>query len=280
MTQQGRSRWAWRAAVITGCGLLGVGILAGVAVKRSGNGERAGIPATAATTGGLVRVRTQPWMGARLEASGQRLVVHLIGGGPPHAPVSPCVPKYEGMAAVTGATMTVTVEALAPPPLPSVLFCNHVGFERTVAVVLPEPLRGRPVVDGATGERRPVVDATALRQPSTLPTGYRLTRTRIDVDVDQVGFYQREWVNARRSGEVLLVDQGGPVLDRRSAGEVVLAQATIHGAPATAWKDKGFDDLVCVSWVEGATGLRVCSRGSPTAPLSVVELLRFADGLR
>jgi hypothetical protein len=276
--RQGRSRWTQQAAVVTAGGLLVVGIVAGVALKRAGNTERTGITAT--TSDPLMRMRTQQWTAARLDGSGQQLVVHFTGGGPPEAPISPCSPKYQGRAAVTGATMTVTVDALARAPLPSQVICALVGYERSVAVVLPEPLRGRSVVDGATGQVRPVVDATALRQPSSLPAGYRFARDRIEFDADRVAFYQREWESAQHSDEALLVDQGGPALDQRSDRDVVLATATIHGAAATASKDEGFDDVVCVTWVEGTTGFRVCSRGSPTAPLPVTELLQVAAGLR
>jgi hypothetical protein len=273
----GRSRWTQHAAAVTAGGLLLVGIVAGVALKRAGTAEPAGSAAT--TSEALVRVGSQPWTAARLDGSGQRLVVYFTGGGPPDAPVSPCSPKYQARAAVTGATMTVTVDALARAPLPSQAICAGVGFERSVAVVLPKPLRGRSVVDGATRQVRPVVDATALRQPSSLPAGYRFARDRIEFGADRVAFYQREWVKAARSDEVLVVDQGGPAVDRRFDGQVVLARATVHGATATAWKAKGFEDVVCVSWVEGATGFGVCSRGSPAAPLPVAELLRVAAGL-
>jgi hypothetical protein len=275
---QERSRWTQQAAVVTACGLLLVGIVAGVALKRAGNSEPKGIAAT--TSKALVRVGSQPWTAARLDGSGQQLVVYFTGGGPPDAPISPCSPRYQGRAAVTGTTMTVTVDALARAPLPSQVICGAVGYERSVAVGLPEPLGGRSVVDGATGKVRPVVDGSALRQPSSLPAGYRFARDRIEFDADRVAFYEREWVKAARSEEVLLVDQGGPALDRRFDGRVVLATASIHGAAATAWKAKGFDDVVCVSWVEGTTGLRVCNRGSPAAPLPVAELLRVAAGLR
>jgi hypothetical protein len=53
----------------------------------------------------------------------------------------------------------------------------------------------------------------------------------------------------------------------------------VRGRPATVWKTRGFDDLVCVSWAEGATGHRVCTSGTPERLLPVAALLRVANGL-
>ena len=61
---------------------------------------------------------------------------------------------------------------------------------------------------------------------------------------------------------------------------MVVQRATVHGAAATVWKSRGFDDSVCLSWGEGASGFRICSLGSPRAPLPPVELVKIGEGLR
>jgi hypothetical protein len=239
-----------------------------------------GTPPSGTDTGGRYRAqpRTQPgkvaWRGARLVAP-QRLVVDFVGT-PPGTPGDPRAPRptYEGVAEATDATVIVTV-AVHRPALPPGTYFVGPSFRRTVVVELPEPLRGRGVVDGATGQLRPIVDAARLRQPSYLPAGYRFGREWVDGEVDR-----REWWKESARDEVLVVEQGPPGLARLGYRPVVLARPVIHGVAATAWRSEGFDDLVCLCWAEGSVGYRVCSQGSPRAPLPVAELVSVANGLR
>jgi hypothetical protein len=56
------------------------------------------------------------------------------------------------------------------------------------------------------------------------------------------------------------VEQGDPAkLARPGHNPVVLARPRVRGRLATVWKTRLFDDLVCVSWAEGAMGLPVCA---------------------
>src|SRR6266542_3390919 len=84
----------------------------------------------------------------------------------------------------------------------------------------------------------------------------------------------------RRVGGSRTLRQGGAGIARLGWHPVVLAHTSVHGVPATAWKSRGFDDNVCLSWSEGSTGFALSSVGSPKAPLSVAELRRVAEGLR
>jgi hypothetical protein len=235
-------------------------------------------PSGADTSGGYrAQPRTQPgkvaWSGARL-VTPQQLVVDFVGMPPdtlgdPRAPR----PAYEGTAKATDATVTVTV-AVDLPELPPGTYRVGAGFHRTVVVELPEPLHGREVVDGATGRRKPIVDAALLRQPSYLPAGYRFGREEVEGEVDR-----REWWKHDTRDEVLVVEQGPPRLARLGYRPVVLARPVIRGVTATAWRSEGFDDLLCVCWAEGLAGSRVCSQGR-RAPLPVAELVSVANGLR
>jgi hypothetical protein len=67
--------------------------------------------------------------------------------------------------------MVVTVRRFRPrAPVPEGHLCTTVGLLRNVTVRLPEDLRGRPLVDGATGQRRPLVER--LLTPGWLPENW------------------------------------------------------------------------------------------------------------
>jgi hypothetical protein len=194
-------------------------------------------------------------------------------GGPQGVPVGPCAPLYKGETEVTDDTVTLTVSAWTTSQL-STAICAAVGYTRSLTVTLSEPLRGRRLVDGATGRTMPVVD-TVLRQPSYLPAGYRYRTEEVDGGVSR-----RTWTRPARSQETLDLTQGGAAVARLGYRPVVLQRATVHGAAATVWKSRGFDESICLFWAEGATGFRICSLGSPTAPLPPAELVKIAQGLR
>ena len=148
-------------------------------------------------------------------------------------------------------------------------------LRKTVTVELPEPLRGRPVLDGATGEQRPVTDAALLLAPSWLPAGYRFVTERVESGIDF-----REWAPAGPDVR-LLVDQGdADTLARPGLDPVVVARPAVRGVLATVWKIRRFDDSICVSWAEGGMGHRVCTSGAPERLLPIRALIRVADGLR
>jgi hypothetical protein len=216
------------------------------------------------------------WDGARLvRGTLERLTLYFTGG-PPGPPDQPCARAYQATATSSADRMTVTVRELPSAPLPPGHGCAAVGYGRTVTIELPEPLRSRQVVDGATGEQRPVIDAALLLTPSWLPPGYRFVREWVEFGIDF-----RTWAPDRQQGVRLLVDQGDAgKLARPGLDPVVLARPVVRGVPATVWKTRLFDDSVCVSWAEGTMGHRVCTSGAPGKLLPIRELIRVADGLR
>jgi hypothetical protein len=260
--------------------LLAVGAIGAVVVGPvwiAGADGRASGRAAGANADAGSQARGQPvrWDGARLVRGDREPLTLYFTGGPPGPPDEPCARSYQATAAVSGDTMTVTVRELSAAPLPPGHGCADFGYERTVTIELPEPLRGRPVVDGATGEQRPVIDAALLLTPSWLPAGYRFVSERVELGIDF-----REWA-PEGSEERLLVDQGdADKLARPGFDPVVLARPMVRGVPATVWKTRRFDDSVCVSWAEGAMGHRVCTSGAPEKLLPIQVLIRVADGLR
>jgi hypothetical protein len=275
-----RSRWSLgsRTTALLTAGAVGavvVGLVwitggSGGASGRAGGGANADAATRSQARGAPVR-----WDGARLVRGPPERLTLYFTGGPPGPPDQPCARTYQATATPSADKMTVTVRALPAPPLQPGQGCADVGYGRTVTIELPEPLRDRPVVDGATGKERPVIDAALLLRPSWLPAGYRFVREWVEAGIDF-----REWAPDEPDRR-LLVDQGDAgKLARPGLDPVVLARPVVRGVPATVWKTRRFDDSVCVSWAEGAMGHRVCASGAPGKLLAIGELVRVADGLR
>jgi hypothetical protein len=220
------------------------------------------------------------WDGGLLEfGTPQQVTLFFIGSARQGTPVGPCFPAYQAAVRPSRTAVKITLYAVQPQAQPrGNNACPRVGYQRSLVVRLPEPLRGRTVIDGATGQRRQLFDARQVLEPTSLPEGYGPAHTAV---VDANGHFIRTWARSGRAQVYLEVTLGGVDLAQRPThNEVVLARPTIRGVAAKVYKSDGFDDSVCVSWAEGALGRRVCTFGDPTGLLPVAELVRFADGLR
>jgi hypothetical protein len=275
-----RSRWSlWPGTTaVLAAGAVGA-VVVGLVWIAGGDGRASGRASSAnaaGTTGSQAQGAPVRWDGARLAHGRPERLTLYFTGGPPGPPDQPCAGTYQATAASTANRMTVTVRELPAAPLPPGHGCADVGYGRTVTIELPEPLRGRPVVDGAAGKERPVIDAALLLTPSWLPAGYRFVREWVEAGIDF-----RTWAPDGQQDVQLLVDQGdADKLARPGLDPVMLARPVVRGVPATVWKTRRFDDSVCVSWAEGAMGHRVCTSGAPGKLLAIGELIRVADGLR
>jgi hypothetical protein len=282
MAERGsRGRWSARSKTMAPLGVAAIGAVVvglvwiagadGRASGRAGGGANADAPAGSEARGRAVR-----WDGARLVRGDPDRLTLYFTGGPPGRPEEPCARAYHATAQPSGNRVTVTLRELPSPPLPPGHGCALPGYGRTVTVALPEPLRGRPVFDGATGQERLVSDAALLLTPSWLPAGYRFVREWVEFGIDS-----REWAPQGRQDVRLEVEQGDPgKLARPGFDPVVLARPVVRGVSAAVWKTRRFDDSVCVSWAEGTMGHRVCTGGAPGRLLPVQVLVRVADGLR
>ena len=254
-------------------GAVVVGLVWTAGAEGRASGRAGG--ANAAAAGSQARGQPLRWDGARLVRGDPDRLTLYFTGSPPGPPDDPCARSYQATAAVNGDRMTVTLRELSAASLPPGHACAAVGYEGTATVELPEPLRDRLVLDGATGEQRPVIDAGLLLSPSWLPVGYRFVRERVEHGIDS-----REWT-LEGPEQRLGVHQGDAgKLARPGYDPVVLARPVVRGVPATVWKTRLFDDSVCVSWAEGAMGHQVCTSGAPERLLPIQELIRVADGLR
>jgi hypothetical protein len=168
-----RRRLAWRTA---GAGAVAV-LLAAVVVVAVLLPQRVPRPAAPVATGpapGGVPAGVAPWSDAHLSGNPGELVVRIVGPvGARSRPSDPCWEGYQPVARAEPDRMVVTIRRFRPrAPVPEGHLCLAVGLELTLTVALPEELGGRPLVDGATGQRQPLVER--LLAPGWLPDNWVL----------------------------------------------------------------------------------------------------------
>ena len=119
--------------------------------------------ATIAAVAGLVLVAAactrppstaQAWERARAVGP-QQLVVSFVGPPPMKGPYDPCGVEYTARVSESGERVVITVHGRGyQPPFPAA--CTAIAAFREVPVALQSPLAGRTLIDGATGEARPL----------------------------------------------------------------------------------------------------------------------------
>jgi hypothetical protein len=168
-----RRRLARRTA---GVGAVAV-LLAGVVAVAALLPERGQRPAATGPTAAGVPDGVVPWSDARpSENPGELVVTVQAGVGARSRPSDPCWEGYQPEARAEADRMVVTIRRFrSRATLPAGQGCAAVGVLWNVTVSLPEDLRGRPLVDGATGQRRPLVEG--LLVPGWLPDGWQGFKT-------------------------------------------------------------------------------------------------------
>jgi len=235
------------------------------------------VPSTVTSDGHrLVRNGTAPWTNATVDPDDPRVVYVFGGVGAPKASFCTPLPKATVTAQNVG-QVTITVSTYVPDgPRPDPLACTGIGYAaKRLRVELAAPLGTRALVDGSTGQAQPVLDPSTVPTPSWVPGGYQSQPITWD---QHSGLITHSYVV---SPEINLVEEVDPTsAPLRGTLMVVQARPKVHGHQGVAWKDRGFPDMLALSWVDGTKRITLRSYGSPAAPLDVTTLVRIADSIR
>lgn len=173
IARQGRRRRMARRAA--GGGLIAV-LLAGVVLAKLVLPQAPPPPAAApVATGpavGGIPDGVVPWSGGR-EGDGPRelLVTVQAGGGVGGRPSDPCWQGYQSEARSEPDRVVVTIHRFrSKAPLAKDHRCATIRRIWNVTVPLPDQLGGRPVVDGATGQPKPIAEGPLIAD--WLPFGW------------------------------------------------------------------------------------------------------------
>jgi hypothetical protein len=253
-------------------------------------------PAVAATTTTAgpdgIRDRTLTWEAGRLDADPRRLVVSFGGRDPAADPADPCWEGYAPEVSAEPDRVVVRVRAYrSRTPLSPRQFCPDMGFVRTLAVPLHDPLAGRAVLDGR-GRRHRL--APVPLEPRWLPGGWRLVQ-----ESGQAGPGARDtWERSYGPGPDVGGTAGGvgvsqlTVTDEAAAGgragpappgTRVVARPAVNGHPAVV--ERSAEEAMTVRWRQGRRRLAV-GAAFPTSPsardVAALQalLLRVARGLK
>lgn len=122
--------------------------------------------------------RVVSWDGARTASTPRQLVLSFIGGpaGPSDAP---CWKGYRPEVRFEAQRVVITLRSFHSPPRPepaAPIGCTLQGHPRTVTVELSEDIAGRDLVDGVSGETRPVFNGSLLLEIGWRPKRWELVR--------------------------------------------------------------------------------------------------------
>jgi hypothetical protein len=297
-----RRRLARRAAgggVIAA--LLAVVLLAAVVLPDRTPPQLAAPVATGPAVGGIPD-GVVPWSGGRGGDGPRELVVTVqAGGGVGGRPSDPCWEGYQSEARSEPDRIVVTVRRFrSKVPMASNHGCATVGRIWNVTVPLPDDLGGRLVVDGATGQPKPVAEGPLVAD--WLPYGW----AQHTEPGDGGALWRREYEPAplnrpspsdARSPRiakdeplmlgpadhvtVAAVPPGLLETWNRRPGTREVARVLVRGVRATVgWSEA--DRLVTLRWREGDRAYVVVGHGSDGAELRSVQALvvELAQGLR
>jgi hypothetical protein len=297
VTRRGRRRRLARGTA--GVGAVAV-LLAAVVVVAALLPQWVPRPAAPAATGpapGGVPAGVAPWFDAHPSGNPGELVVSVVAPvGARSQPSDPCWEGYQPQARAEPDRMVVTIQRLRPrAPVPEGHLCTTVGLLRNVTVHLPEDLRGRPLVDGATGQRRPLVER--LLTPGWLPDNWMPLRMYPSGkgDVWRRQYHQAGGVRAGRGPWRTVELPPGPAervtvvaIPPRLLGSwnrrpdtPVVGQVRVRGRRAEIDADPR-QRTVNVRWREGAVAYVVTGHGRQDAKLRQVQelVVRIAQSLR
>jgi hypothetical protein len=297
-----RRRMARRAA---GGGLIAV-LLAGVVLAKvvlpDATPPPAAAPVAIGPAVGGIPDGVVPWSGGR-EGDGPRelSVTVLAGGGVGGRPSDPCWQGYQSEARSEPERVVVTVHRFrSRVPLAKGRGCAAIGRIWNVTVPLPDQLGARRVVDGATGQPRPIAEGPliadwlpygwtqqtepgsggALWQREYGPTAANRPSPS-DARVPRIGKDGLLLIGPTDHVTVAAVPPGLLETWNRRPGTRAVASVLVRGVRAAVdWSEA--DRLVTLRWREGDRAYVVVGHGSDGADLRDVQALviQMARGLR
>lgn len=219
------------------------------------------------------------WHTALIDDSGTVLDIAFTGG--PADPDAACAIAYgaDVVAEADKVTVKVVVQSAAKPVADSdpttVATCPDVGYPRSLAVVLEEPLDGRQLLDRHDGQIHDPVASADIMTPAWLPEGWdEQSRTPVN-DAVVVAF------GPATSTEPSLVLSSAPHNDRRNnlnywrtSDEVTSEEIPIRQGSGTVLRVRSVEDgQVSIVFVEEDRFYRL--EASPEVDQTIVE--RIAD---
>ncbi|MEP6853530.1 MAG: hypothetical protein ABJA87_12870 [bacterium] len=153
-------------------------------------------------------------------------------------------------------------------------------------VTLGAPLAGRKLVDAFDGSSHPVLDPATVPAPTTVPAGYVARPVAwSSLNGFATGFGKEANAGIRTyagaAGTVSI--SAGPAASLGGNLPEVLRRTTVHGHPAVASADRGFEQDILVVWTEApdrAFAVHQMSNDDPKHPaLTLDEVIAFANSL-
>jgi hypothetical protein len=265
--------------VIAGGALLAVRLVGGSDDDATGAGR---LPAELTIKGKTVhRQGATPIVSVQAtDRAATRLLV-LAGGENPAVP-NPCNPWTDvRVVGQDDRTITLAATTYVDRTGGPDMACSGGGRAGgQFSVPLAAPLGTRRVVQD--GRVVPVLLIDSLLHPTVLPAGYA-KQPKVEKEIQTPGLTRSTYPGPDQDTRIE-IDQGpvdrSPTDPRGSGMSVVLGRLAVRGHPAVFRQSRGFPDVRCLVWAETAsTGVAVCSRGLPRAPLSAAQLATVAEGL-
>lgn len=232
------------------------------------------IPKTYEYNGQTLQLKaTTQWTDPTLEKAGSNVLYVYAGAN--SGKVDQCTALTVAFVAEqTAESVTVVTADYGPDTASTPATCVAIGYPPyRLKVELSEPLGTRELLDEA-GQVRPPFDLSTFPTLSYVPDGY--TSGPVSPG-NGPGIVQQTFT----AGEGVLIVQAGPRQQQtQTYQKEVLATPTINGHKAEVYQSAGFPGNRTISWQRDAkTTILIQSVGTQTAPLSIDDLIKVAEGV-
>jgi hypothetical protein len=236
----------------------------------------AAVSPTAGSPGDLPEWARLTWFDTVTLSQDRRTAILSFIGGPEYSPTDPCSVDYDARAAIVGDTLTIALFSVDRPtvPLPPLVACPGIGYQRSLEIELSEPFTGYRVEDLA-GHVHFLSRPDGLIELS-LPDGW-VMHDETDISMSPTGRWRRTYSPLDRvprgggSGRLDLYQAfDGPtyVLDGDDRTLV-----DVNGAPAVLWRSFTPGEFG-IQWMHGRDGLAILAN---EADFSDEQLIALAE---